>query len=77
MVATSMLISCAQITVAMNKDPLSEPGVAAVVEALQALYQRMAAASTGADADAWRNKSPVPEVLYLVPLEMLVSLNRV
>ena len=65
-----------QITVATNKDPLSQSGVTAVVTALQNLYQRMADASTGADADAWRAKSPIPEVLYLVPLEMLVSFRQ-
>ena len=65
-----------QITVATNKDPLSQPGVTAVVNALRALYQRMADASTGADADVWRIKSPVPEVLYLVPPEMLVSFKQ-
>ena len=57
-------------------DPLSQSGVTDVVNALRALYQRMADTSSGADADVWRNKSPVPEVLYLVPLEILVSFKQ-
>ena len=70
MFTTSFLI---QITVAKNKDPLSPSGVADVINALRAFYQRQAKASTGDDVVAWQNKSPLPEVLYLVPIEMIVS----
>ena len=66
-----------QITVAKKKEPLCQSGVAAVVTALSALYQRMAQqASTKGVARAWMNKCPLPEVLFLVPHDMHVSLNH-
>jgi hypothetical protein len=64
-----------QITVAARKRELSASGVAAVQEALGVMYAGLGSADSldATTSKAWKDKDPLPEVMYLVPSERFVS----